>query len=69
MDQLETHTHSFIIKIWLEETAEEAGKTIWRGRISHVPSNERRYLNDLEDILGFIKTYLNEIDLPIENRD
>jgi hypothetical protein len=60
MDISETHTHSFIVKIWLEETAEEAGHDVWRGHITHVPSGERRYLNDLSAIAAFIAPYLLE---------
>lgn len=54
----EVNIHSFIIKIWLEETVEEAGRAIWRGHITHVPSGERRYLKDLDDIAVFITPYL-----------
>lgn len=58
MDLLESHTHSFIVKIWLEETAEEAGRATWRGHITHVPSGERRYLKDLDGIAAFVVPYL-----------
>ena len=59
MEQTETTTHSFIIRIWLEETALEAGKARWRGHITHIPSNERSYLNNhLEGIATFIVPYL-----------
>lgn len=61
MALFESNTHSFIIRIWLEETAEEAGGAIWRGHITHVASNKRRYLKDLNDILVFIAPYLKEM--------
>jgi hypothetical protein len=35
--------HSFVIKIWLEETHTEADKMLWRGSITHVSSGKRRY--------------------------
>ena len=35
-------TLSFIVRIWVEETAEESGRSSWRGHITHVPSGERR---------------------------
>lgn len=54
----ESTTHPFIVKIWLEETAQEAGRAKWRGHITYVPSGERRYLQDLDDILAFIAPYL-----------
>ena len=31
MEQTEARTHSFIIKIWLEETVAEDGRAVWRG--------------------------------------
>jgi len=61
MDLYETNTHSFIVKIWLEETVEETGRAIWRGYITHVPSGERRPLKDLDDILVFISAYLTQM--------
>ncbi len=58
MDQFEAQTHSFIIKLWLEETDEESGGPVWRGHVTHVPSGERRYLQDLNGILAFVAPYL-----------
>jgi len=53
----ETSTHPFIIKIWLEETVEEASQATWRGHITHVPSGERCYLKDLDDITAFVAPF------------
>ncbi len=50
-----------MIRIWLEETAEEAGRDFWRGHITHVPSEKRVYLKDLNTILMFIAPYLKAI--------
>jgi len=63
---MEPYTHSFIVKIWLEETAEEAGRAKWRGHITHVPSGERRHLKDLEDILDFIAPYLQKLGIEFD---
>ncbi len=54
MDLFESRTHSFIIKIWLED--EEQKK--WRGHVTHVPDGERRHFESLHDILTFISLYL-----------
>ena len=59
----EWHTHSFIVKIWLEETFEETGEARWRGHITHVPSAERGYLKDLSDIGIFILPYLDSMKI------
>jgi hypothetical protein len=61
VNRCETDIHSFIIKIWLEETVEEAGQVTWRGHITHVVSGQRRYIQDLEDITTFIQPYLGEM--------
>lgn len=61
MELPESNTHSFIVKVWLEETVEEAGRATWRGHITHVPGEERLYLKDLDRISDFIASYLEEM--------
>lgn len=69
MDLFESHTHSFVIKVWLEETAVEAGTAVWRGRLTHVPSGRQQYLNNLSDILLFILPYLQDMGVQIPSLD
>lgn len=54
----ETTTHSFVIKVWLEETAVPYKKITWRGHITHVPSQRRQYLNDIDEVNEFISSFL-----------
>ena len=63
MSSFEFKTHSFIVKIWLEETANDAGPAKWRGHITHVPDGERRYLQSTVEISAFIDPYLEELDV------
>ena len=65
MDLSESTTHSFIVKIWLEETAEEAGQAKWRGHITHVSDGKRRYLNNLDDLTTFIMSYLEQMGVNV----
>lgn len=51
-------TESFVVKVWLEETVEEAGRATWRGHVTHVASGERRYLESLTGVGTFIRPYL-----------
>lgn len=68
MEHTETTTHSFIIRIWLEETALEAGKARWRGHITHIPSNKRYFLNNrLEGIATFVVPYLEAMGVRFNN--
>ncbi len=57
--------HSFIVRVWLEETAEEAQVARWRGQITHVPSQKRRYVEDLRDLNEFIAGYLQAMGVRI----
>jgi hypothetical protein len=61
MDVLESNTHSFVVRIWLEETVQEAGRALWHGHVTHVPGGERQYLLNLEEIVRFIEPYLEEM--------
>ncbi len=67
---MEPYTHSFIVKVWLEETVEEAGKATWRGHITHVPSGKRCYLKSMDEIVAFILPYLEELGAkPADHAD
>jgi hypothetical protein len=59
---------SFIIKIWVEEAAGEAGHAMWRGHITHVPSNTRRYVQDLNEIFLFLAKHLEPLGIKLEKR-
>jgi hypothetical protein len=53
--------HSFIVRIWLEETAEEAGRAVWRGCITHVPGTPDQsphYIQELDEIPAYIARFL-----------
>lgn len=50
----ESNTHVFIIKLWADEVTDEPGQVVWRGHITHVPSQRRQYIEDLFDIPAFI---------------
>jgi hypothetical protein len=58
MHSLESKTHSFIVKMWLEETVNDPGRVKWRGHITHVPDGKRRYLGSPDGIPPFITPYL-----------
>jgi hypothetical protein len=54
---------SFVIKLWLEETAEESTRAIWRGRITHVATGRQQFIDRLEEASVFIRPYLYEMDV------
>ncbi len=56
--------HSFVIKVWQEE-AEKGVPPNWRGHITHVPGNERRYLKSVSDISDFVQIYLHRMGVRV----
>ncbi len=54
----ESERLSFVVKIWLEETDEVSHRSKWRGHITHVGNQDRRYVESLSDICSFIREYL-----------
>jgi hypothetical protein len=67
MQHPDPETHSFVIKLWLEETVAESRRGIWRGRITHVGSGKRYYITALSSIARIIAPYLEamQVDLGI----
>ena len=64
MDPYESNTHSFIVKIWIEEFLEGPGQVLWRGRVTHVPDGRQSYFHNLEELVRFIRSYLQEMGGP-----
>ena len=65
MDTLESTNHPFIVRIWLEESAEEVRRATWRGHITHAPTGKRCYLDSLDDIATFIAPYLEGMGVKL----
>ncbi len=63
-DSFESVTHSFVVRIWLEEDDQAR----WRGHITHVPSGERQYVERLADIVDFIGQYVDGMRLGRTSR-
>lgn len=60
MDSIECTTHSFIIKIWLEEGVAQGGEARWRGRITHVGSGAQGHFQDMQQMQRFVRAYLRD---------
>lgn len=68
MDALEPAAQSFIVKVWVEESAEGSSQGVWHGHITHVPSGKRRYLKNLDEIRDFIAPHLEEMGVRLGKR-
>ena len=58
MDLGESQLHSFIIKFWFEDPLENTKQTAWRGKITHVPGGEQRYIKSFDEMADFITAHL-----------
>ena len=67
MDFAESQLHSFIIKLWLEDVAEDGNQPMWGGQIKHVPGGEQRHVRNLEEITDFIKPYLESMGVELDS--
>jgi len=56
----ELKIHSFIVRIWLEETHANPRLSVWRGHITYVNTGDRRYFEDINEIPAFIAPHLKE---------
>lgn len=61
MDLLEENTDSFVVKIWVDESAEFPQ---WQGQITHVASGKQICLQNLEHVRQFITGYLKQAAQP-----
>ena len=66
MDSLESTSQSFIVKVWVEESADRDGPGVWYGHITHVSSGKRLYLKNLDGIRDFIAPHLAAMGVNLE---
>lgn len=65
MNPDEPITHSFVVRIWLERSADGEEGLKWRGQITHLPGNESQSFNNLDRVVDFILTYLGDAAAPV----
>jgi hypothetical protein len=65
MEPLESTSLSFIVKVWVEDSAEAGSQGVCHGHITHVPSGKRQYIDDLGKIEDFIAPHLEEMGVKL----
>lgn len=50
-------TATFIVRLWREDAAATPAEGLWRGLAVHVQSGTERGVQDLSDLLSFIRTW------------
>jgi hypothetical protein len=64
-DPVEETTHSFVVRVWLEETKAEHKHATWGGKIKQLPDGPRLYVRDLTEITDFITVYLEQMGVVL----
>jgi hypothetical protein len=64
MDLFEDNTHSFVVKISIEEEFQADGKPHWQGEVTHVSTGSHYLFTQWEKMEGFLKSHLKEAKLP-----
>lgn len=54
VSHIETKTHSFVLRIWFEQTSLSDNQGEWRGHVTDVTSHERRYFRTAEELIAFL---------------
>jgi hypothetical protein len=57
-DPPQSDTHSFVLRVWIEDRCDTSGAVRWRGSITHVTSGRTRYFEDLTDMCAFITSHM-----------
>jgi hypothetical protein len=65
MKILETKSLTFVVRVWLEQPAGRGTPALWRGSVANVIDREKRYFEDLSDVLTFIDPYIKQL---VENK-
>lgn len=62
---IELGTHSFIVKVWLDEPKEHETRADWHGQVTHVATGERCHFQRVSEMLVFLQLYLNELHIQL----
>nr|WP_046284311.1 hypothetical protein [Mycobacterium sp. UM_NZ2] len=49
--------HTFVLRVWLEEI-DTSGRARWVGHVTHILDERRQYVNSLQGVGDFIRSYL-----------
>jgi hypothetical protein len=58
MAQFDREAHSFVIRIWKENSVDPTQTAVWRGWIRHVQSEKQHYFSDMAEINRVVVRYL-----------
>jgi hypothetical protein len=54
-DRVLKNADVFIVRIWIERRERPHARQIWRGMVEHLTTKERRYFQDLDRLVAFVR--------------
>jgi hypothetical protein len=69
MARAEPDAVSFVVRLWVEASADGKSPAVWRGRIVHVATGAYRYVTKLEQLLEFIRPYAKSLERSAPSPD
>lgn len=65
---IESNTHAFVVRIWSEELSGRENRAKLRGHITHAYTKERQSVQELDDILLFMRPFMAKMDVDLSMR-
>lgn len=68
MPPLNDETEVFIVRLWQERLEDKHAEPLLRGVVEHIATQQRRYVDDLDEITKYIRDILKLVGWEEENR-
>jgi hypothetical protein len=65
MNARHTTIHSLIVKIWRKDDASTIAQPTWHGQVTHVPSGERAYAQNPNELLTIVAVQLRKLGVRL----
>lgn len=61
MKSIDEETQVFIVRLWRELREIDGARPLLRGTVEHVPSGQRLYIKEVDEVKQFILPYLDRL--------
>ena len=62
---IEPLTHTFVLKLWLTDQQEQAGKREWHGHLDHAATGKRTYFSNFPQLNSQLYGYLDQLGVQL----
>lgn len=69
MHDADASGHTFVIRIWLEEAAQEGRPATWRGHIRHVLEGRPQHVQTLDEIVAVLSEHLRRMGVEVQEQE